>query len=86
MSTPMPIRVRVHDSWEEVRLDLDAGTPMSDVKRQALAAARRPGDPDRYAVKFRGASILDESASLEQAGVVRNAELIVLRRRRRAVR
>ncbi|MGH7733329.1 MAG: hypothetical protein ACREOE_06410 [Gemmatimonadales bacterium] len=86
MSSTMPIRVRVHDTWEEVELDLDAGTLISDVKRQALTRARRPGDPDAYEVKFRGASILDEATSLERAGVVPNAELIVLPRRRQAVR
>ncbi|HET7024228.1 MAG TPA: hypothetical protein VFI39_03380 [Gemmatimonadales bacterium] len=86
MSATMPIRVRVHDAWEEVGLDLDAGTRLSDVKRRALAGARRVGDPDAYEIKFRGAPILDESTSLEGAGVVRNAELIVLPRRRQAVR
>lgn len=86
MSTTVPVRVRVHDTWEEVSLELDAATSLAEVKRRALKGARRPGDPDRYQVKFRGAEILDESASLESVGVVRNAELIVLPRRRQAVR
>ena len=82
----MPIRVRVQDSWEEVGLEVNATTTVGQMKRQALADARRPGDPDGYEVKFRGAALLDEAAPLERAGVVPNAELIVLPRRRQPVR
>ena len=86
MSTMVPVRVRVQDSWEEVALELDARAPVAELKQRALAGARRPGDPARYEVKFRGAAVRDESASLESVGVVRNAELIVLPRRRQPVR
>ena len=43
-------------------------------------------DPDEYVVKFRGAEMLDESATLRDAGIPPNAALIVLPRRRRPVR
>lgn len=86
MSAGVPVRVRVQDSWEEVELDLDVGATVADLKRRALTEARRPGDPAGYEVKFRGATLLDESALLERVGVVANAELIVLPRRRQPVR
>ena len=82
----LAVRVRVQDSWEEVELELDPKTPLAEVKREALRRSRRTGDPAGYELKFRGAAILDEGKSLEGAGVVRNAELIVLPRRRQAVR
>jgi hypothetical protein len=82
----LSVRVRVQDAWEEVPLTLDAATPLATLKREALTRARRPGDPDRYQLKFRGAAILDEARSLADAGVVANAELIVLPRRRQPVR
>ena len=47
--------------------------------------ARIPEDPSEYLVKFRGAEILD-GMTVSGAGIVPNGELIVLRRRRRAVR
>ena len=86
MSATLPIRVRVQDSWEEIALELDPATPMAELKREALRRANRAADPDRYELKFRGASVLDEAATLAGAGVVRNAELIVLPRRRQPVR
>lgn len=85
MST-LPVRVRVHDAWEEVALEFDPNTPIAEVKREALRRTRRPGDPSAWELKFRGASVLDERESLAEAGVVRNAQLIVLLRRRQAVR
>ena len=86
MNATMPVRVRVHDSWEEVELALDPATSLADLKREALRRARRTGDAAGYELKYRGAAILDEETSLTGAGVVPNAELIVLARRRQAVR
>jgi hypothetical protein len=42
--------------------------------------------PEEYVVKFRGAEVFDESLSLAESGVVANAALIVMPRRRRPVR
>jgi hypothetical protein len=39
-----------------------------------------------YLIKYRGAALVDESQSLAAAGLVPNAPLIVLARRRRPVR
>ncbi len=83
---PLPVRVMVEDSWDQVDLELPPTTPVAEVKQRALElthTARNPGD---YLVKFRGAQILDEARSLSESGVVPHSSLIVMSRRRRAVR
>ncbi len=86
MTAVLALRVMVQEAWDEVSLELPATASLADVKRQALQAARVRGDPDQYVLKFRGAELRDESRSLSEAGLVPNGPLIVLRRRRRAVR
>jgi hypothetical protein len=76
----------VEDAWDQVALEPSATTPLSNLKREALARARSAGDPDAYLLKYRGAEILDEAQSLGDAGVVPHSTLIVLSRRRRPVR
>jgi hypothetical protein len=82
----LPVRVMVQDVWDEVRLDLPATTSLAHLKQRALDATRVTRDPAGYVLKFRGAELLDESRSLAEAGLVPNGALIVLPRRRRAVR
>lgn len=86
MTAPMPVRVMVTPVWDEVALDLAPETPVVDLKRQALGRALVAGDPDDYLVKYRGAQLIEETKSLAEHGVVANAALIVLPRRRRPVR
>lgn len=84
--TGLPLRIMVQDAWDEVSLDLPSTTSLADAKRRALQAAQVRGDPNAYLLKFRGAELRDESRSLAEAGLVPNAALIVLSRRRRPVR
>jgi hypothetical protein len=86
MSGLLPLRVMVQDAWDEVLLELPRGTPLRELKRQALEATRVTGDPGGYVLKFRGAELSDESRSLADAGLVPNGAVIVLPRRRRPVR
>jgi len=76
----------VQDAWDEVPLDLPPGTPLAELKRLALEATKVTGSAETYLLKFRGAELYDESRSLEEAGLVPNAAVIVLPRRRRPVR
>jgi hypothetical protein len=76
----------VQEAWDQVSLDLAPASPIADLKRQALSLTHTAGEPAEFEVKFRGASILDEARSLADSGVKPNSQLIVLRRRRRAVR
>jgi hypothetical protein len=84
--TVLPLRVMVEDVWDEVFLELSDELPVSEVKRQALELTRVRRDPSEYMLKFRGAEVSDETVSLANAGLVPNAALIVLARRRRPVR
>ncbi|HWA56812.1 MAG TPA: hypothetical protein VG692_06150 [Gemmatimonadales bacterium] len=85
MST-LPVRVMVQDAWDQVNLDLPASATVSELKQRALALTHQVGKAEEYEVKFRGAAVLDEGRSLSETGVVPNAALIVLPRRRRPVR
>jgi len=86
MTGALPLRVMVEDAWDEVFLELPGETPLSELKRQALEATHVDRDPSEYMIKYRGAAVSDESRSLADAGLVPNAALIVLARRRRPVR
>jgi hypothetical protein len=86
VSDVLPVRVMVQDAWDEVNLDLPATTPLGEVKRLALERTRVSRSPETYLLKYRGAELQDESQTLAAAGIVPNASMIVLPRRRRPVR
>lgn len=86
MSDPLPVRVTVMEAWDDVTLELLPATTLTEVKRQALAAVRVVEDPAEFVVKFRGAEVSDESRTLADVAFPAGGALIVLRRRRRAVR
>ena len=85
MSQTIPLRVMVHESWDDVSLEATPETTIGDLKRQALAVTHAARDADAYEMKFRGALIDDESQTLAAVGVVPNAQLIVLSKRRQPV-
>jgi len=80
------VRVTVQDTWDTVELKLPGTASVAELKLRALVMTHVTKDPNGYEVKFRGASLHDETASLEQARVVDNAALIVLPTRRRPVK
>jgi len=80
----LSLRIRVQDVWDDIRLAIPSTTQARDVKRRSLRATRIDADPDEYVLKFRGAEVPDAS-SMEAAGIVMNANLIVLPRRRRPI-
>jgi hypothetical protein len=82
----MPLRVMVEDAWDEVLLELPEQTSVAELKRQALELTHVKRLPSEYLIKYRGAAVSDESQSLTAAGLVPNAPLIILARRRRPVR
>jgi len=85
MTSELPLRVMVQDVWDEVRMAVPGTISAGELKRRALAATRVMREPDGYVLKFRGAEVLDDT-TLDAAGVVPDANLIVLPRRRRPVR
>lgn len=80
------LRVTVLDAWDEIALPRDGGQSIAAVKRAALEAARVTADPGAFTVKYLGAEVRDEDRTIDEVGVPEGAALIVLRRRRRAVR
>ncbi len=82
------VRVMVTDVWDQVLLAVGPDTTVADLKRQALAQALKRGSTDAgaYVVKFRGAQVLDEAATLGALGAGANAAFIVLPARRQPVR
>lgn len=84
--TSIPVRIMLTDVWDEFHLDLPSETPISQVKQHVLELGRVMSDPARYVVKYRGAQLEDEARSLADLGVVKNAALIMLPRRRQPVR
>ena len=82
------VRVMVTDVWDHVVIAVDPGTRIADVKREALARALKGkvADLDDYMVKFRGAEVSDEQATVESVGATANSSFIVLPVHRRIVR
>jgi hypothetical protein len=83
----MKLRVTVPEVWDHVELAAEPEWTVERVKREALASTtgRKP-DGAAFEVKFRGAKVLDESATLAALGVPDNAALIVLRIKREPVK
>lgn len=81
------IKVWVPDVWDAVTLDAGADWSVLQMKEEALSAAtgRRP-DPSAYAVKLRGARVLDETQTLADLQARTGTPFIVLPARRRPVR
>ena len=83
----MKVRVWVTDVWDTVELPVTPDHSVADVKAASLKQATgRQLDPDHYAVKFRGAVVLDESESMSALKVPDGAPMIVVPTRRRPVR
>lgn len=83
------IRVEMPEVWDTVRIAVAPSEPVLAVKVAALqalypeASAANHGD---FVVKLRGWEILDEAASLADAGLIDGSILLLTFRRRRAVR
>ena len=86
MTAPLPVRVTVLDTWDDIALTLPGNTPIADLKRAALARSKVRRAPAEYVVKYNGAELYEPGNTLANAGVVPNGALIVLRRRRAPVR
>jgi len=80
------LRVTVQDAWDTVPLEMPSTASVAELKLRALTTAHVAEDPRGYEVKYRGASLRNETASLADARIVDNAPLIVLPVRRRAIR
>ena len=81
------LRVQVAELWDSVRLDAPPSESVISAKRAALGALYPVGiDPDEYVVRLHGFEILDESVSLNAAGIRDGSILLLVKRRRQPVR
>ncbi len=83
---PLPVRVTVHEAWDEIAMDVLTTTTVHEVKQRALVEARLTDPAGEFLVKFRGAELADESRTVADVGIPADGALIVLRRRRRPMR
>lgn len=84
MTSTRHLRVMVHEVWDEVAADWPSDATVATVKAAALVTARVTMPPEAFVVKFRGTEVRDEARSLSELDIPDDANLIVLRRRRRA--
>ena len=81
------IRVEMPEVWDVVAIVVSPDESVVNVKKRALEAlypeARSHAD---FVTKLRGWEILDETASLADAGAIDGSILLLTFRRRRAVR
>ena len=81
------IRVEMPEVWDVVRIAVAPTEPVLAVKIRALSALFPEAQlHEDFVVKLRGWEILDEAASLEDAGVIDGSILLLTHRRRRPVR
>lgn len=81
------IRVEMPEVWDVVRIAALPAEPVLAVKVRALEALFPEAQMhEDFVLKLRGWEILDEGASLADAGVVDGSILLLTHRRRRPVR
>ena len=81
-------RMQLIDMWDVVRVSAGANVPVLDAKRACLKAlaGTRPVEDGEYVVKLNGFEVLDEYASLAEAGVVNGSTFLLHPRRKSPVR
>jgi hypothetical protein len=81
------VRVQCAEAWDAVRVELTPSTRVLDVKRAAMSVLMPDVDDiGEHVVKLNGFEIIDERQSLEAAGALDGSTLLIMSRRRRAVR
>ena len=80
------VRVQVPETWDTVRIDAPSNTPVLVLKERALETLMPGAEQSGYVTKLRGFEVLDETATLSDAGVLTGSTLLVTSRRRRPVR
>lgn len=81
------LRVQSAETWDTVRVEAPASMPVIEVKRAALEVLV-PDEPyhQDFMIKLNGFEVLNEDATLTEAGAKNGSTLLVHLRRRRPVR
>ena len=82
------VRAQVPEVWDAVRIEAPRSATVLEVKRRALAelVPDEAADAEEFVVKVRGFEVLDETMSLDGAGVRNGSTLLITSRRRRPVK
>jgi hypothetical protein len=81
------VRVEMAEVWDTVRVTVSPNEPVVTVKRAALDALSAASDrPEEFVIKLRGWEVLDEGASLGDAGALDGSIFLLANRRRRPVK
>lgn len=83
----MTVRVEMPEVWDAVRIDAPVTTTVVEVKVRALETLYPGAEPhEGFVMKLRGFEVLDEFASLMEAGAIDGSIFLLTYRRRRPVR
>ncbi len=81
------LRVQIPEVWDVVRVETPAAEPVLSVKVRALDALFPNAEfHEDFVMKLNGFEVLDENASVAEAGAVDGSIFLLTHRRRRAVR
>lgn len=82
----LTLRVEVPELWDVVRISAAPEATVEEVKTAALRTLNPRASVDAYVIKLRGFEVLDERASLQDAGALDGSIFLLTHRRRRPVR
>lgn len=81
------VRVEMPEQWDTVKAIIAPGDTIMSLKGRALEELRPTGEPHTdFVLKLRGFEVLDEYATLAEAGAKDGSCFLLTYRRRRAVR
>lgn len=81
------VRVEMAEVWDTIRLAASPNEPVVTIKRAALEALFPSAEqPEEFVMKLRGWEVLDEGATLSDAGAIDGSIFLLANRRRRAVK
>lgn len=81
------LRVQIPEVWDAVRVETPAAEPVLSLKVRALDALFPNAEyHEDFVMKLNGFEVLDENASVGEAGAVDGSIFLLTHRRRRAVR
>ena len=81
------VRVEMAEVWDALRMTVSPNEPVVTIKRAALDALGAADAPaEEFVMKLRGWEVLDEGASLTDAGATNGSIFLLAYRRRRPVR
>lgn len=80
------LRVEASDIWEAVRVIARPDSVVAELKQRVVTQLFPKDMVGDFVMKFRGWEVLDELATIAQAGLVDGSILLLAYRRRRPVR